>query len=81
MADGSDKTAGEIAVGDLVWNPKTKSKAKVLRIVEGPEDVELFEIGFGDTKLKISEEHPETIGDPSSLIQPGDNGILRLAHR
>ena len=58
MADGSTKTAREVAVGDKLFNPVTRKAVTVARVVEGPENVGLVEIKSAEGTLTVSQEHP-----------------------
>ncbi len=48
----------DIEKGDYVWNPVRQKKAKVLKIVAGEEKHDLYEVGFGDLRMLITEKHP-----------------------
>lgn len=52
------KFVEEIGVGDYLWNPVLKKSARVLRVIEGPENFPLISLGFGETVLTVSREHP-----------------------
>lgn len=58
MADGSKKLVENISKGDQVWNPVLKQAVKVKRIIESPEKLPLIEIGYDDTRTRVSQTHP-----------------------
>lgn len=66
--DGSEsKLVEDIAAGDVLWNPLTKTGGKVLSVVQGFENKPLLQIAAGELTLTVSDEHP--IYTPSGLKQ------------
>ncbi len=62
-AEGGDILVEEIAVGDLLWNPQTQERVRVLKVIEGPEENDLIRLGYGDVSLTVSQEHPVVTGE------------------
>jgi len=58
MSDQTLKAIEAISVGDMVWNPKANTAARVERIIEGPENLPLIEYGFGSSISRVSQQHP-----------------------
>ncbi len=59
MADGSDMMIALISEGDLVYNPVTRSNARVAEVVKGPEsNKSMYEIAVGNRKVTVTSTHP-----------------------
>lgn len=58
MGDGSTKSIEDVRVGDMVWNPRTKEPLEVKQVIEGPEKLPLIRLGFADTVVTVSQQHP-----------------------
>lgn len=59
MGDGAtEKNVEDVSVGDLLWNPQLKKGARVLRISQGPEKMDIVVVHAGSMKLRVSGEHP-----------------------
>ena len=71
MADGHDELIGFIKVGDMVLNPVTGNAQKVVEVLKGPEAKALIEIGYGNSKVVVTENHP-------FLVSTGLKGALNV---
>lgn len=59
MADGSNMMIALLTVGDLVYNPSTRSSARVAEVVKGPEaDKSMYEVVVGNRKVNVTTAHP-----------------------
>ena len=58
MSDGSQKRVRDISAGEYVKNAATGKPAKIVRIIEGPEQHRLVEITVAGRTLTVSKEHP-----------------------
>jgi hypothetical protein len=58
LAGGTVKTVEELKVGDVVWNPVTKTALTIQRIVEGPEHNPLVVIKTATSEVTITALHP-----------------------
>jgi intein/homing endonuclease len=70
MADGSQKPIQDIRPGDFVWNPRTRAPQAVARVIAGPEEKPLYEVGVVGSELLVTEDHPFLT--PFGLIQARD---------
>ena len=68
MSDKSFKPIKEILAGDMVWNPALNKAQEVTHVLVGPEKIPMIEVGYGDTKVKITQTHPMvTLQDAAGL--------------
>ena len=58
MADGSYRAVEQIKIGELLWNPVTRSGIPLKSLVIGPESKALIEIGYEGKTVKITTTHP-----------------------
>ena len=58
MGDRTWREIQAIKEGELVWSPSQQKPVKVLRVVAGPEQTALIEIGYGERKLRVTQNHP-----------------------
>ena len=58
MSDGSYRAVRDISAGEYVLNPVTHGPAKVSRIVQGPEKIDLVELRYAESVLVVSTKHP-----------------------
>lgn len=85
MADGSQKEIQDIAAGEQVYNPLTKTAAKVINVIQGPERLPLMEVTVGSTTLRMTTLHPvlvfsspEEVGMTSIALVEGNRDAGRL---
>ena len=69
MSDGSEKSVREISAGEYVKNASNGEPAKVVRIIEGPEQHKLVEINAAGRTLKVSKEHPMLVFGAGTSVQ------------
>jgi len=89
---GKWKRADAIVQGDSLWNPATGNGMRVYRIIGGEEAIPLYELGYGQHRVKVTSTHPIftrtglkqarslTLGD-EVLGDDGDFHILTLVRR
>jgi|GEM_PF-1991752 len=59
MADGSEKAIGLLSKGEKVFNPLTGKSQEIVNLIEGPEaDKAMYEVGYGNAKVTVTENHP-----------------------
>lgn len=77
MADGSQRPIQDIRPGDFVWNPRTRAPQAVARVIAGPEEKPLYQVGIVGSELLVTQDHPFLT--PFGLIQAKDLQIgMRL---
>jgi len=63
MGDHSDKPVSKVKRGDLVWNPVTGKAMKVRFASFGPEVIPMYELGFGQVAIVVTEGHPMLVNN------------------
>ena len=58
LEQGRVRKARNIRVGDRVYNPITRTSAKIAKIISGPESDPMVELGFDGYLLKVTRTHP-----------------------
>lgn len=58
MADKTMRTISQIKAGDLVWNPVTEKAIAVRYMTMGPEEIPMYQLGYGTTSIEVTEGHP-----------------------
>lgn len=77
MADGSQRPIQDIRPGDFVWNPRTRAPQAVARVIAGPEEKPMYEVGIVGSELLVTEDHPFLT--PFGLVQASELKIgMRL---
>lgn len=58
LADGRQKRADRIEMGDLLWNPILREASRVKKVIVGPEQKPLVELAYGEARLLVTSLHP-----------------------
>lgn len=61
MGDKTQRRVDELKDGDLVWNPALNKAQAIKARIAGPEKKPMYEIGYGDYSVKVTEGHPMLI--------------------
>ena len=58
LADGSAKRAEDIVKGDMVLNPATGKPARIIHVIDSPEEQPLIALSYGSGVLRVTQTHP-----------------------
>jgi hypothetical protein len=59
LADGSERLITELKAGDLVWEPRLKAPARIVRMIQGPEALPMIEVSLGGAAtILVTRNHP-----------------------
>ncbi len=62
MGDGiTSVKIDAISQGDYVWSPVAKKPVRVAKVIRGPEEKPLYEIGYGPYRTHVTEKHPMVV--------------------
>ncbi len=57
LEGGISERADRIVAGHAIWNPILKRSFLVDKVISGPEEERLLEIGYSDRKVQVSSKH------------------------
>lgn len=58
LQEGVFKSADEVKAGDMIYNPLTGRSAAVKRVITGPEEIPMIEMGYEGNLLRVTQDHP-----------------------
>ena len=58
LADGSAKRAEDIVKDDMVLNPATGKPARIIHVIDSPEEHPLIALSYGSGILRVTQTHP-----------------------
>jgi hypothetical protein len=58
LEGGVFKSADEIQAGDMIYNSLTGRSVPVKRVITGPEEIPMVEMGYEGNLLRVTQDHP-----------------------